>query len=162
MIGVSVEMPDPLAAAQVTNKVVALLTKKVTTYKSDKAKNNLEFIKSSFSDAKIEFEATQEKLASATDRNRNVSSATAQIDLQRLQNEYSLAFEVYKGLASQVEQGKIKLKEETPVFTVLEPVRVPVDKSKPKKMQMLSISTFIGLMLSLLYLLRKVVFEILF
>lgn len=155
MINVSVEMPDPLAAAQVTNKVVAILTKEVTNYKSDKAQKNLDFIKSSYSDAKIAFEAAQEKLANATDRNRNVSSAMAQIDLQRMQNEYGVAFEVYKGLASQVEQAKIKLKEETPVFTVLEPVRIPVDKSKPKRGVTLTLFSTIGLLVGVAYILSK-------
>lgn len=144
VVDVSVEMPDPVAAAQVTNMVVALLTEKVTDYKINKAKNSLDFVSTSFEDAKKEFEAAQESLARATDRNRNVSLATAQVELQRLQNEYAVAFEVYKGLASQVEQAKIKLKEDTPVFTVLEPVRVPEVKSEPKRLLIIFIVTIVG------------------
>ncbi len=155
IIDVSVEMPDPLAAAHVTNNVVALLTQKVTNYKIDKAKNSLEFVSTSFEDAKKEFEFAQERLAKATDRNRNVASATAQVELQRLQNEYTVAFEVYKGLASQMEQAKIKLKEDTPVFTVLEPVKVPVDKSRPKRMLTLMVFTFLGGLLSCVICLLK-------
>jgi hypothetical protein len=41
-------------------------------------------------------------------RNRNVVTSLAQAESQRLQNEYNLAFEVYKGLATQLEQAKIK------------------------------------------------------
>jgi LPS O-antigen subunit length determinant protein (WzzB/FepE family) len=47
-------------------------------------------------------------------------------------------------LATQLEQAKIKVKEETPVFTVLEPVKVPVDKSSPKRLLVLASSLIIG------------------
>ncbi|MFY0626315.1 MAG: exopolysaccharide biosynthesis protein [Reichenbachiella sp.] len=133
IVAISVEMPDPYAAAQLSKRIELMVTEAVTKYKTDKAQNNLSFVKETFSDAKSEFKRVQLKLAKITDRNRNVSSALAEIELRNVENEYNLTFEVYKGLASQVEQAKIKLKEETPVFTVLEPVRIPEDKSKPKR-----------------------------
>ena len=155
LIDIAVEMPDPLAAASLTEKVVALLTDEVTEYKINKARNNLNFVQSSFIDAKKEFETIHLALAKMTDQNRNVSSALAEIELQRIQNEYSVAFEVYKGLASQVEQAKIKLKEEMPVFTVLEPVIVPVEKSNMRKLHILIISILLGAALSALYIIFK-------
>ncbi|MEQ6121651.1 Wzz/FepE/Etk N-terminal domain-containing protein [Reichenbachiella sp. MALMAid0571] len=155
MIDISVEMPDPLAAASLTEKVVALLTDEVTEYKINKARNNLNFVQASFIDAKKEFETIHLALAKMTDQNRNVSSALAEIELQRIQNEYNVAFEVYKGLASQVEQAKIKLKEEMPVFTVLEPIIVPVEKSNMRKLHILIISILLGAALSALYIIFK-------
>jgi len=38
-----------------------------------------------------------------------------------------LAFNVYNSLAQQVEQAKLKVQEQTPVVSVLQPVQVPVD-----------------------------------
>ena len=61
-----------------------------------------------------------------------------------------MAFEVYKGLATQLEQAKIKVKEETPVFSVLEPVMVPIDKSKPKRKIILGVFIFIGILFGLI------------
>ncbi|SHJ99589.1 G-rich domain on putative tyrosine kinase [Reichenbachiella agariperforans] len=133
LITIEVEMPDAYAAAQITKRIEKEVTSSVIKYKTDKAKENLSFVIETFEEAKTEFEEVQVRLARATDRNMNVYSATAQIQLRRIENEYNVAFEVYKGLASQVKQAKIKLKEETPVFTVLEPVRIPEDKSKPKR-----------------------------
>ena len=147
LVNVSVEMPDPDAAAHITNKVVKLLTQKVVEYKVTKAKVNLDFVQSSFDEATRNFELAQLALARNSDRNRNVTSAIAEIEIQRLQNEHSVAFEVYKGLASQVEQAKIKLKEETPIFTILEPVKLPVEKSKPKRVLILIASIVIGFLL---------------
>jgi uncharacterized protein involved in exopolysaccharide biosynthesis len=151
LIDIAVEMPDPMAAAILTERVVSLLTEEVTNYKIDKAKNNLNFVVASFEDAKKDFEKSQLALAIMTDRNRNVASAMAEIELQRLQNEYGVAYEVYKGLASQVPQAEIKLKEETPVFTVLEPVRIPVDKSKPRRGIILIVFTTLGCLVAISY-----------
>lgn len=145
---IKVEMPDPMAATMLCENVVNGITKKVTNYKTEKVKSNLDFIESSYSEAKDKFEKTQQQLAMATDRNRIISSAVAEIELQKLQNEYDLAFEVYKGLSTQVEQAKISLRERTPVFTILEGVRVPEDKSKPNRPIILIVFTLLGGLIS--------------
>ncbi len=53
------------------------------------------------------------------------------IDRNNIQDEYSLAYSLYQSLAKQYEQKGIELKQETPVFTVLQPVIVPLDPSSP-------------------------------
>lgn len=146
IVYISCEMPDPVAAAQLTKKVEMMITDAVIKYKTDKAKTNLEFVEKTRNDVKKEFEAVQLELALATDRNRNVNSSIGQIELTRIENEYNVTFEVYKGLSSQVEQARITLKEETPVFTILEPVRIPEDKSKPKRGMMMIFSTIMGVL----------------
>jgi uncharacterized protein involved in exopolysaccharide biosynthesis len=144
ILTLSTEMPDAMAAAELAQLSIDQLTKYATDYKVSKAKENFDFVQARYDEAKIEFENSQEKLAVFNDRNRNVVTALAQSESQRLQNEYNLTFEVYKGLATQLEQAKIKVKEETPVFTVLEPVKVPVDKSSPKRILILVSALFIG------------------
>lgn len=159
LISIKVEMPDTYAAAQVIKKIEREVTQSVIKYKTDKAKENLTFVVEAFEDAKKEFESVQLRLARATDRNMNVSSATAQVELRRIENEYNVAFEVYKGLASQVEQAKIKLKEDTPVFTVLEPVRIPEDKSKPKRMLIILSFGFLGVLAAVIALVKRLLFS---
>lgn len=148
LINISVEMPDAIAAAQLTERVVNLMTEKVIDYKIKKVKNNLKFIREAHNDAEQEYQSIQKRLAIASDQNKHINSASANIELQTLQNEYNLAFEVFKGLASQLEQAKIKLKEETPVFTILEPVRVPETKSKPSKGMIFFVSIILGVFIS--------------
>jgi uncharacterized protein involved in exopolysaccharide biosynthesis len=65
-------------------------------------------------------------------------------DVERLQGEYSIALNVYNELAKQLEQAKIQVKEETPVFSVLEPAMIPREKSKPKKPMIVAIWLFLG------------------
>lgn len=138
------EMPDALAAAELAQFGIDLLTKFITNYKVSKAKVNLGFVQDRYNEAKSNFESSQEILALFNDRNQNVVTSLAQAESQRLLNEYNLNFEVYKGLASQLEQAKIKVKDETPVFTVLEPVSVPVYKSKPQSFLILFLLSFAG------------------
>ena len=148
IISVNSEMPDPVAAAKVTELLVMELTSRVTDYKIEKSQISLDFVRERFLEAKEEYEDTQQRVARFADRNRNITNSTVQTEYERLQNELNIAFEVYKGLATQLEQAKIKVKEETPVFTVLEPVRVPEDKSKPKRGIILIGFTFLGILVS--------------
>ncbi|MEL6561618.1 MAG: Wzz/FepE/Etk N-terminal domain-containing protein [Bacteroidota bacterium] len=144
IISVSSQMPDPYAAAQVTDLLVRRLTDRVIQYKLEKVKLNLEFINDRYLEAEEEYELKQKQLARFTDGNRNITSSLKQIEFQRLNNDLSIAFEVYKGLASQLEQAKIKVKEQTPVFTVLEPIRVPEDKSKPQRGLIVVVFVLVG------------------
>jgi len=153
MITLTSEMPDPRAAAELANNSIKLLQERIISYKISKVQQNLEFVRERYAEALREFEVAQEKLARFNDRNRNVVTAMAQTEQQRLQNEYNVAFEVYKGLANQLEQAEIKVKEETPVFTVVEPVKVPVEKSKPRRILILIISIALGVFASLVLLL---------
>lgn len=144
IIAISSEMPDALASAEMANLSVKLMTEYITEYKISKAQENLDFVQARFEESKLKFENSQHALALFNDRNKNVVTAYAQTERQRLQNEYDINFEVYKGLATQLEQAKIKVKEETPVFTVLEPVRVPAEKSSPRRMLILGSSVIVG------------------
>jgi len=42
------------------------------------------------------------------------------------------------------EQAKIQVKKDTPVFTIIEPVTVPSEKSKPNRLMILFIWFFLG------------------
>ena len=51
---------------------------------------------------------------------------------------------VFQELAGQVEQAKIQVNKDTPIFTIIEPVSVPLERSKPKRSMMVIIWTFLG------------------
>ncbi|GAB4230671.1 MAG: Wzz/FepE/Etk N-terminal domain-containing protein [Ekhidna sp.] len=155
MIAIEVEIPDAIAAAEVSQKMVDELTQYVINYKIDKASVQLEFITQQFEKAKQQYEMKQAEVARFTDRNRNLTNSLIQAEYKRLQNEMDIAFEVYKGLATQLEQAKIQVSQETPVFTVLEPVRVPEDKSKPRRGLILIVFSFLGGIISVVYVLIK-------
>jgi len=51
---------------------------------------------------------------------------------------------VYNELAKQLESAKIRVKEDTPIFSVIEEATVPNYKSKPKTEMILLIWIFLG------------------
>lgn len=136
--------PEALAAAQITQKAQQLLQEQVTEFKIDKAKQNLTFVQSLFKEKETEFTKSQSRLANFRDRNLNLNSAMAKTEEEKLQSEYQLTFSVYNEIAKQLENAKIKVKEDTPIFSIIEPVSIPTEKSKPKKPTIVAIWFFLG------------------
>jgi hypothetical protein len=137
-------MPEALSAAQLGQRAQELLQQYITEFKIKKAKANLDFIQQRFDETTRKFEAAQEKLASFRDRNKSVTLATARTEEERLTSQYNLIYNIYSELAKQLEQAKIQVKQDTPVFTIIEPVSVPTKKSKPNRPMILFIWIFLG------------------
>ena len=142
-------MPEPLAAAQLGQRAQELLQQFIIGFKIKKTKAQLNFIKGRYVVRKKDFEEAQDRLARFLDKNKNVSTAMARSQQERLQNEYQLAYAVYSNLAQQLEQAKIQVKQETPVFSIIQPITVPNQRFKPKRTQILIIWTFIGIIIGL-------------
>ena len=136
-------------SAQVAQKCKELLQEYVTQFKIEKAAAQLEFIRERYEENKKEFEEAQSKLAAFRDANKNITSEIMRTHEEQLQNEYQLAFEVYSELAKQLEQSMIKVKEDTPLFSVIEEVIVPIEKSKPNRKLILIVWIFLGVILGI-------------
>lgn len=143
-ITLSADMPDAGAAAQVAARVQELLQHYITEFKIEKAQNTLTFIEDRYAEAKKQFELKQKELADFRDANRNFGSAIAKTKEECLSNEYTVALNVYSELAKQREQANIQVKENTPIFTIVEPVTVPIERSKPKRGLICVAFTFLG------------------
>jgi len=146
-ISISASMPEAKAAAQLAQKAQVLLQDAITNFKIQKAEDQLVFVEERYFEKQKEAEVAQQRLAQFLDRNKNVSTAIAQTERERLNAEYNLAYGVYSELAKQLETQKIKVKENTPVFTILKPVVVPFERSKPKRSLVFMVWTFFGVLL---------------
>ena len=134
-----------------------ILQRKVIDHKLKKAEENLGFIEERYNEKKKAFEQAQGNLAKYRDANKNVNTATAKTEAERLESEYQLAFSVYSELAKQVENQKIQVKENTPVFAVLQDAVVPLDKSSTSKIMTLAICSFLGLFVGVVITFAKTV-----
>lgn len=148
-VRISAEMPDPMVAAEATRMAAAYLTNYILEYRTEKAQQDLAFVQTQYNEKRERYNLSQRKLARFRDRNMNIISETARIEQEQLEAENQLAFSLYQGLAQQLEQAKIKVQEETPVFKVLEPIQVPSAKSKPNREMIIILSLFIGFFLGL-------------
>lgn len=152
-------MPEALVSTQVVEAARLLLQKYITAFKVDKVKQNLDFIQQRYNEAKRNFEQKQMQLAAFKDGNRNVILASAQTTGERINAEYSLLYSVYSELAKQLEQAKIKVKDATPVLTVVEPAVVPNQKSKPNRPSLIFMFIFVGVIMSSLFTIYKNYFK---
>jgi hypothetical protein len=143
-VTINCSLPEDYAAAQLAKSTQLLLQRYITEFKIEKAKANHDFIQQRYEEAKKQYQQAQEELARFRDRNKNVSTAMARTEQEQLSAEYSLIFGVYSELAKKLEQAKIEVKEETPVFTIIKPVSVPTEKSKPNRPYILAVFIFIG------------------
>ena len=146
-ISLSVNMPEVLAAAEMTQKAQKLLQQYIINFKIQKSSEQLKFINERYTEKEEIFKKAQQELASFKDENQFVNSSLANINLMLLQTNYNLAYEVYSGLAKQLETQQIQVKEDTPVFTIINPVSVPIEKAKPNRPMILIIWTFLGCVL---------------
>lgn len=154
-VSLSCSLPEAYAAAQLTQNAQELLQRYITEFKIEKAKVDQEFIQERYNEAKKNYQNAQHELASFRDRNKFMSTAVAKTEEERLNGEYTLVTGVYSELAKKLEQAKITVKEETPVFTIIKPVSVPIEKSTPNRPLILAISAFIGLIAGTVWVLGK-------
>jgi len=138
------KMSEPLVAAQLGQRAQELLQQYIIAFKINKAKTNLEFIQQRFDETAQKFEAIQTRLANFSDRNKNVSLATAKSEEVKLTSQYNLIFSIYSELAKQLEQAKIQVKQDTPAFSIIEPISIPTNKSKPERSKILFIWLLVG------------------
>lgn len=143
-VSITATMPSAITAAQVVNRVQELLQNYVTEFKIEKALIEYEFINDRYNEVKSDFEQKQMAYAKFKDSNKILTSATSQILGTTLQSEYELARSTFNELAVQLVQAEIKIKEDTPIFTVIEPSKVPNQRSAPRRSLILMAFTFLG------------------
>lgn len=148
VVSLTVVEGDPMIAAQVAKVTEEVLQDWIIEHKVKNAKAQYDFIAKQFESKQKEFFSIQDQLAGYMDRNQNVLSATYLTRLERLQAEFDLVNTVYSELAKQKEQAAIQLSKETPTFSILDPVKVPKEKTGPKKSIYVLGAFFIGLFFS--------------
>jgi uncharacterized protein involved in exopolysaccharide biosynthesis len=144
IITTRVTLQDPDIAAIVADSLVSKLEKFIIVYRTNKAKQDFDFALKMFTDAKEKYYKAQNNFAHYMDENKNVVRESVYIEQERLKNEQTLAYNVYSTLAQQVEKARLKVQEQTPCVTVIEPARVPVKKSNTSKLTILMLFCVFG------------------
>lgn len=130
----------------------------ITNYRTQKAKQDLEFTEKVFGEARESYYKAQRAYAAFEDANKNIISASYRTEQERLKNEMTLTFNVYNTLAQKLEQDKLRVQEQTPVYTVISPATVPLKPASPKKPLILIGFVFLALFGGIGYLFVKDMF----
>ena len=144
-ISISVTMQDPMVSAMLADTVAERLKEYVVNYRTNKARADLEFAQKLNDEAKNEYYAAQQRYANYSDKNKGVILQSIRTEEIRLQNEMSLAFNLYNSTAQQLQVAKAKVQEITPVYTIVQPATVPLTPSKPSKMLILVGCVFLAI-----------------
>lgn len=133
MISISVTMQDPLVSATLTDTVMQNLQDYITRYRTNKAKQDLEYTEKLYKEAQQNYYEAQQKYANFADSNLDIVMTGYQTRLERLQNEATLAYGLYNQISQQLQLAKAKVQEVTPVYTVVQPASVPLRPASPQK-----------------------------
>lgn len=144
VVYVTVRMQDPLIAAVLTDTVMQNLQKYIIEYRTNKARHDLSFTQKLFEEAQTNYYTAQQRYARYMDANQNIVLRSVRTEQERLQNEMTLAYNLYNQMAQQLQLSKAKVQESTPVFAAVQPVTVPLTASGTSKLMTLVVFVFLG------------------
>ena len=142
-------------AAQIAQIAQNLLQEKIIEFKNKSSKEILGFAMKQYFEKKESYELLQDERAIFVDKNINISSSLFQNKLSRLESEVNISESIVQQLASQVEQAKLQVNKNTPVFTTIQPVTIPFERSAPKRSLIVLVFGFLGIVISVGYVLVK-------
>lgn len=132
-ITIDVTMQDPQIAAIVADTVQVRLKEYMTEYRTSKACGILKYNKKLCKEAQMEYYAAQDRYTRYADANRSLALLISRAELARLRSEMELAFTTYNQTEIQVKAAEARVNKVIPVYTVIQPVTVPLSPSKPNK-----------------------------
>lgn len=138
---------DPLVAATLADSVRVRLQNAIITYRTNKARIDMEHYLQLQEQTKAEYEQAVITYSSYVDKHRNVTSKVAEEEVTKLSRDVELKYNAFSAVTLQVQATEAKLQEKTPAFTILQNAYVPQKPAGPKRMMfvafMLVLSTVI-------------------
>lgn len=142
-------------SAFLADTLTSFLQSYIISERTKKAKTDLRNSEILYTKAKNEYYQAQKNLAIFIDANNNLISAKYKLNQDKLQNEANLSYSLYNQMAQQVQMNSIRVQDNTPVFTIIQPsIESPYPSSTSKKIIVLAFM-LIPFSISCLWLLRK-------
>ena len=141
---ISASMPEAHASADLAQNTATLLQETITSLIIDQIQENFIFIQKRYAENKTTFEKARDSLDLFFEQNLSVISPLVKRKEERLNEEYTLASELFYETQIQLREIELMVNTETPVFSTINPVAVPLERSSPKRKKILMIYTFIG------------------
>lgn len=155
MTTISVSLDDPMMCSQLADTVCRRLREYVFTYRTEKEQQNFDYYEALCDSTFKKMTEAQAAYAAAVDNNHNVILQTVAVRRERLQQEASLASQVYQQMVQQREISRARLQEMKPVFAVVEPGTYPQKPANSRKKTVLMFGFFGFFLASAWFLLGK-------
>jgi hypothetical protein len=149
------KMPIAKYSAAIANNAREILQKIIVENKIESAKQNLNFVQEQLVDKKIIFDSIQSKLSYFKDSNLNLVNSLFINEQEKLEAEFQIINAVVTDLSKEVEQAKLQVTKDTPVFSTISEAFVPNERTSPVRRNILIVFSFIGLIISSIYVMIK-------
>lgn len=130
-----VTMQDKMVAANLTNTIIENLKQFVLTYRTEKARENVAYYEGLYEETRAEYLAAQRAAAVYADSHLGGVTQKSRIQLQQLQNEAQLRYQMYNTTAQNLLTARAKVQQEAPVLVVIQPGIAP-HYGKPSKVKL--------------------------
>lgn len=140
-------------SALIANNAKEILQKIIIENKIESARQNLKFSEEQLMIKKKEFEAIQDKLAFYSESNLNSINSYVLNEKERIEAEFQIISAVVTELAKQVEQAKLQVTKDTPVFATIREAVIPNIRTSPVRSKIVIFYTIIGFTISTIYVL---------
>ena len=120
----------------------------ITGYRTSKAKEDCVYLEKLFRERQEEYYIAQKKYATYVDTHDNLILQSVRAEQERLQNDMSLAYQVYSQVANQLQVSRAKVQEEKPVFAIVEPAVIPQQPSGTGKKMYVILFVFLSVVIT--------------
>ena len=149
-LNILVTMEDEaVATTQLAQSAQHILQKEIIKYRIAKAKEKYTFIEDQYQQKKEKFEQIQERLAAYNDRNLFNATQSSLIRKQQLENESALFYTIYSDLEMQLLSESIKIQEDTPTFTIINPAVVPLEPDDKGSIKIIVLYLVLGFFIAI-------------
>lgn len=148
---VEVDSKDPKLSADIVLLIVSKLDNFFRNLRMDKASESKKFIESRVSETLVLLEINEENLKAFRELNKRIEkSAQLQLEQERLLREVRVQEEVYLTLKKELEITKIEEVKNLQMISILDKATPPINKSKPNRRKIMSISIFFAIFFSII------------
>lgn len=153
VIDISVTDNDPVVAAIIADTLQHRLQEYITTYRTQKAKNDLLYYDKLYKESKDAYLTAQRAYAAYCDANEDVTLQSFISKRDELENTMQIKFNAFNQYATQVQNAKAKLQEAIPAFTTLQSPSVPLRASSTPRFVTVLIWLFMGIIVDAIWVL---------
>lgn len=148
------EDTDPIVTATILNKIYIVFQEMIIEYKNDIDREEFYFISKMCNEAKQIMNENKRHLATLLDKNRNLVSNVAGVEIQNMRIQCQLSEEIYLQYFNLLKRIELSLNDKTPILTQISEPTIPIKKYKPDDMRTIFLgimgSLFIGIFLILI------------
>ena len=159
VISITATAQDPLVCQTLADSVRERLQNFIIKYRTNKARRDVEYYEKLADDARAEYEKTRRLYAKTADENLDVILESEKSKIEDLENTMQMQYNTYTAMNTQLEAARAKLRQYTPVFTMVKGADVPIKATSPKRMIFVAFCVFLTFFIIAVFSVKDLLFK---